>query len=115
MPPDIINPYEGNAQKLYERYQKDYVELCTMAIKAGFPKPKDPVAEVIANIGRELEARCEGEKTKIHEEDSEAWGYKLLEEIGSCCPGDDAANVAEHTFDRTLTIIRDVTGISPTR
>jgi hypothetical protein len=40
---EIENPYNGHAQALFFKYCRDYGELATMAIKAGFPAPKDPL------------------------------------------------------------------------
>lgn len=61
------------------------------------------IATIIANIGRELEARCEGEKKKMREN-------SLISPLES-----HRINDQEYGIDRTITLIRSITGISPTR
>ena len=64
------------------------------------------ITTIITNIGRELEARCEGERVK----EPDHAGYTRVEAgMYSYAKGNNEA------IDRTLTIIRSITGISPTR
>jgi len=37
------NPYNGVAQELFDKYNKDYAEICLMATKSGFPQPISPL------------------------------------------------------------------------
>ncbi len=54
----------------------------------------------------EIVKEAERMKKEIHEEDSEKFGYDLLEKIGSCCPGDDAANVYEYALDSLISKLK---------
>jgi len=83
MPPDIIQT------------QKEVARSMLYGINTPTPNLDEVVTTIIANIGRELEARCEDGKIGFTDERFRA-GYNAA-------------------IDRTLTLIRDVTGISPTK
>lgn len=111
MPTDIIQTQKEVARKLFDTpsFSRAFEAEKLATITGRLPQYDGTIATeeldtliatIIANIGRELEARCEGEKRKHN------------------CPPDDG-NDYDHgawvAYDRTLTIIRSITGISPTR
>jgi len=103
MPPDIIKQQQEVARNIMaQNRQHDfdgYAYMQTGSIRATLD---EIVATLIANIGRELEARCENSKQEL--DDTMAGGSHINLLIKSHNEG----------IDRTITIIRDVTGNSPT-
>lgn len=48
----------------------------------------------------------EEEIQKPHQLDSEKWGWDLIENLGQCCPGDDATTVYKHSLRLAISIIK---------
>lgn len=114
MPPDFIKTqkqkedseaaafwYEmaQHLPKSIERAALGDEAICN-AFRAAYPQMK---ATIIANVGRELEARCE--KSKQDLDDTMEGGSHVNLLIKSHNEG----------IDHILTLIRSITGISPTR
>lgn len=76
----------------------------------GGVKNKGMLHTLIANIGRELEARCEIEKEELDHS-----RYCVLKQVPKEIASCGCWMAREETIDRTITIIRSITGISPTR
>ena len=105
MPPDIIQTQKeeirGALARGYCTKENENKVLYPALIEAMAVE----VEKHIANIGRELEARCEEDFALFN-------GYELSHDQS----GAECAQMGAELFkDRTLTLIRSITGISPTR
>lgn len=65
------------------------------------------IDEALVSQKAEMVREIEDMKKKIHEEDSEAWGWDFREkhEIG-CCPGDDTAEIYEQALSDIISKIK---------
>lgn len=133
MPPDIIKTQQEEAQGIMYRTISD-LQIGRCSMLDAQEKVDELVATIIANTGRELEARCEELDEYMAVKDSSSHRYQIprskKEEWDTFMeiPEDDERSwdvpewaeridgMPVSSFkDRTLTLIRSITGISPTR
>ena len=121
MPPDIIKQTE---EKYWNSKPKKKVTGEGIVVSINKEEFDTLIATIIANTGRELEARCEGTPDMypldIFPEPWEGW-QKDVDELAKS-HGQRIDRISAHyarwqhkvTKDDTLALIRSITGISPT-
>jgi hypothetical protein len=94
-PQDAIKSFlKQEIDKAYSEGREDEAVDCCGHMKMAVADYRSHLREKVLKL-----------KGKIHETDSEAFGYELLEKIGDCCPGDNTANVYEYALDEILSLL----------